>query len=290
MHEVSCCDCRSYQGVRCLGMSKCQGGESYYLIADIPPRPIAYVTLGCIVRVWIPRCSDSPSGVKVTKMATIRILLLDHQTIIRVGLRMLIDALPEMEVVGEVQDSPAALALMRETTPDLIIMDISYSSTSGIEAVKQFQRECPYARVLILSESEDPTFVRSALTAGGLGYITKRASVSDLLTAIHTLYQGRPFVDPTLSDTLLQDFLTKKTIRSLKGEGDRHSLLSPRERQVLILLAQGYTNREVAEQIYVSIKTVETHRARIAKKLQLRNRAELIHYAHESGLLSTRTD
>jgi DNA-binding NarL/FixJ family response regulator len=276
--------------LRCLGMSKCQGGESYYLITDIPARPIAYVALRCIVRVRIPRCSDSPTGVKVTKMATIRILLLDHQTLMRVGLRMLIDALPETEVVGEAQDSPAALALMRETTPDLIIMDISCSSTSGIEAIKQFQRECPYARVLILSESDDPTFVRSALTAGGSGYITKHASVSDLLTAIHALYQGHPFVDPTLTDTLLQDFLTKTAIPRLKDEGDRRSLLSPRERQVLILLAQGHTNREVAEQIYVSIKTVETHRARIAKKLGLRNRADLVRYAHESGLLSTRTD
>jgi two-component system, NarL family, response regulator NreC len=218
-------------------------------------------------------------------MTTIRILILDDQTILRVSLRMLIDAQPDMEVVGEAKDSPSALALTRETKPDVIIIDMSLPDTSGIQAIKQLRQECPSTRVLILSAYDDPAFVRSALAAGGSGYITKHASVPELLTAIDTIYQGRPFVDPTLADPLLQDFLTKKASRRSKDQDARCSLLSPRERQVLILLAQGYTNREVAEQIYVSIKTVETHRAHIARKLELRNRAGLIRYARESGLL-----
>jgi two-component system response regulator NreC len=223
-------------------------------------------------------------------MSKIRILILDDQTILRVSLRMLIDDQPDMEVVGEAKDSSSALALLRETNPDLIIMDVSLPDTSCIQAIEQLLQECPYARVLILGKYDDPAFVRSALAAGGAGYITKQASVSDLWTAIHTIYQGRPFVDPTLTDTLLQHLLTKKAARCSKDQDSRHSLLSPRERQVLILLAQGYTNREVAEQIFVSIKTVETHRARIAKKLELRNRAELTRYARESGLLLMNTD
>jgi two-component system response regulator NreC len=223
-------------------------------------------------------------------MAAIRILILDAQTILRVGLHLLIDAQPDMEVVGEAKDSPSALALAHETKPDVIIMGMGLPDTRGIQAIKQLRQECPYAYIMILSDYDRPAFVRSALAAGGSGYITKQASVPDLLTGIDTIYQGRPFVDPTLADPLLQDFLTKKAISRSKDQNARCSLLSPREHQVLILLAQGYTNREVAEQLYVSIKTVETHRARIARKLGLRNRAELIRYARESGLLLTSTD
>jgi two-component system, NarL family, response regulator NreC len=225
--------------------------------------------------------------VKAKKMSTIRILILDDQTILRVGLRMLIDAQPDMEVVGEANDSPSALVLIRVTKPDLIVMDMSLPDTSGIQAIKQLRQECPDARVLILGDYDDPTFVRSVLAAGGSGYITKQAAVSDLWMAIHTISKGRSFVDPTLANILLQDLLmTKKAARRSQDHDSRRNLLSPRERQVLILLAQGYTNREVAEQIYVSIKTVETHRARIAQKLELRNRADLTRYARESGLLN----
>jgi DNA-binding NarL/FixJ family response regulator len=120
-------------------------------------------------------------------MSTIRILILDDRTMIRVGLRMLIDAQPDIEVVGEAKDSPSALALIRATKPDLVITSISVPDTSSIKAIKQLRQECPYTRVLILSEYDDPAFVRSALAAGGSGYITKQASVPDLLTAIHTI-------------------------------------------------------------------------------------------------------
>jgi two-component system, NarL family, response regulator NreC len=218
-------------------------------------------------------------------MPTIRILMLDDQTIVRGALRMFIDAQPDMEVVGEAEDSPSALALIRETTPDLIIKAMRLPDISGIQAIKELRRECPDAHILILGDSDAPAFIRSALAAGGSGYITKQAAISDLLIGIRAISQGHPFVDPMVAGTLLEDFLTAKVPRRSKDQGGRSSLLSPRERQVLILLAQGYTNREVAEQIYVSIKTVETHRARIAKKLELHNRAELIRYARESGLL-----
>jgi two-component system response regulator NreC len=238
----------------------------------------------------MPRHSDSPTWVKGKKMSTIRILILYDQTILRVGLRLLIDAQPDMEVVGEAKDSPSALALIRETNPDVIIIGMRLPDMSRIQAIKQLRQECPDAHVLILGDDDAPAFVRSALAAGGSGYITKQASVPDLLTGIDTIYQGRPFVDPVLAEPLLQDFLTKKAMRRAKDQDARCSLLSPREHQVLILLAQGYTNREAAEQMYVSIKTVETHRARIARKLGLRSRAELIRYTRESGLFFTSTD
>jgi two-component system, NarL family, response regulator NreC len=172
----------------------------------------------------------------------------------------------------------------------LIIMDMRLPDTSGIQAIKQLRQDCPDAHVLLLGDNDAPAFIRWALAAGGSGYITKQAPVSDFLMSIHAISQGHLYVDPTVAGTLLEEFLMAKVACRSKDRDSRRSLLSPRERQVLILLAQGHTNREVAEQIYVSIKTVETHRARIAKKLQLRNRADLIRYARKSGLLLTNTD
>ena len=220
-------------------------------------------------------------------MSTIRILILDDQTIPRVGLRMLIDAQPDMEIVGEAEDSPSALALIRDINPDLIILSMRLPSPSGIQAIKQIRQEYPDAHILLLGEYADPAIVCSTLVAGGSGYIIKQASVSNLLTAIHAISQGRPFVNPSLAGILPQDLPTKEAAHRSKDQDGQRNLLSPRERQVLVLLAEGYTNREIAEQIYVSIKTVETHRAHIAKKLELRNRADLTRYARESGLLAS---
>jgi DNA-binding NarL/FixJ family response regulator len=212
-------------------------------------------------------------------MSTIRILILDDQTIPRVCLRMLLDAQPDMEVVGEAKDSPSALALLRETKPDLIIMNISLPDTSGIKAIKQLQQECPYIRVLILGGYAAPAFVRSALVAGELGYITKRASVSDLLTAVHTIYQGRPFVDPALDGTL-QDFLMGQHVDTLQGLPPTvREHLSAREREVIRGVIQGLTNREIATQLGLSEKTVKTHLSNALRKLYIRRRVDLLRTA-----------
>jgi DNA-binding NarL/FixJ family response regulator len=210
-------------------------------------------------------------------MSTIRILILDDRTMIRVGLRMLIDAQPNIEVVGEAKDSPSALALIRETKPDLIITNISVPDTSSINAIKQLRHEYPYTRVLILSEYDDPAFVRSALAAGGSGYITKQASVPDLLTAIHTIYQGRPFVDPILTGTLLPTCLMRQRVETPQGlPPAMREFLSARELEVIRDMVQGLTNHEIATRLGISEKMVKTHLSTVFRKLHIRRRVDLL--------------
>jgi two-component system, NarL family, response regulator NreC len=202
-------------------------------------------------------------------MSTIRLLVLHEQQIPRDGLCMLIDAQPCMEVVGKAKDSPSAVTLLRETKPDLIIMNISLPDTRGIGAIKQLRQECPDICILILSEYDDPVFIRSALAAGGSGCITKQASVSDFWTAIHTIYQGRPFVDPTLAGTL-QDSLMDQHVETLQGllpTVCKH--LTAREREVLRNVMQGLTDREVAARLGISEKMVKTHLSNMLQKLNI---------------------
>ncbi len=218
-------------------------------------------------------------------MRKIRILLIDDHTIVRAGMQMLIETQPDLEVVGELKGGQVALSKACETQPDVTIIDIRMSETSGIKTIEHLLQACPSTRILVLTECDNPAYALSALAAGALGYMSKRATASDLLMAIRSVHQGRYFVDPVLASPLLQDFLRKRESRPLAAGGTPTSLLSPREREVLILLAQGYTNRQVADQIGLSVKTIETYRARIIAKLALHSRAELIRYAHESGLL-----
>jgi DNA-binding NarL/FixJ family response regulator len=218
-------------------------------------------------------------------MQKIRILLLDDQTIMRRCLRMFLNTQPDMEVVGEAMDSRSALTKARESQPDVTVLEIRMPRTSGIQTIEQLRRECPQTRVAVLTLYEDQAHARSAFAAGASAYVVKRAPVSDLLSAIRSAYRGHFFVDRSLAGLVLEGFLEKAIRRSLKS-GSPGSLLSPREGEVIVLLAQGYTHRQVAEKIHVSVKSVETYRWRISQKLKLHTRAELVRYAHESGLLT----
>ena len=219
-------------------------------------------------------------------MSKIRLLIADDHAILRAGLRMLINAQPDMEVVSEAMDGHEALLKARQLKPDITLMDITMPKASGLQALEQLRQVCPQTRVLVLTMHDDPAYARSVLAAGGSGYVVKRAADSDLLAAIRAVYRGRTFVDPTLAGSLVQDLLGKQASAGPADGGVRRSLLSPREREVLRLLAQGYTNQQAAKWIMVSVKTVETYRARIAQKLGLHSRAELTRYALESGLLT----
>jgi two-component system response regulator NreC len=219
-------------------------------------------------------------------MAKIRILIVDDHAILRAGVRMLINAQPDMEVVSEAIDGHEALSRARQVKPDITLMDITMPKTSGLQALEQLRQVCPQTRILVLTMHDDPAYARSVLAAGGLGYVVKRSADSDLLAAIRAVYRGRTFVDPTLAGSLVQELLRKQAAGGPAARGVRRSLLSPREREVLRLLAQGYTNQQAAKCITVSVKTVETYRARIAQKLGLNSRAELTRYALESGLLT----
>lgn len=219
-------------------------------------------------------------------MSKIRILIVDDHAILRAGLRMLINTQTDMEVVSEAMDGHEALWKAREMNPDVALMDITMPRTGGLQALEQLRQTCPHTRILVLTMHDDPAYALSVLAAGGLGYVVKRAADSDLLAAIRAVHRGRTFVDPALAGSLVQDLLAKQASAGPTGRGVRRSLLSPREREVLRLLAQGYTNQQAAKWIRVSVKTVETYRARIAQKLGLHSRAELTRYALESGLLT----
>jgi two-component system response regulator NreC len=218
-------------------------------------------------------------------MAKIRILLVDDQTVMRTCVRLFLNAQPDMEVVGEAQDSRTALAKARAMQPDVTVMEIRMPKTNGLKVIEQLLQECPRMRVVILTLYDDQAYARSALAAGGAAYVVKRAAASDLLSAIRAVYRGHFFVDRTLAGPVLEGLLEKTTRRSAESGAPR-SLLSPRECEVLVLLAQGYTQRQVAEKIHVSVKSVATYRWRISQKLELHSRAELVRYAHESGLLT----
>src|SRR5918996_6248175 len=219
-------------------------------------------------------------------MSKIKVLVVDDHAILRAGLRMLINAQPDMEVVGEATDGPEALQQARKMQTDVALVDITMPKAGGLQALEQLRQVCPHTRTLVLTMHDDPAYARSVLAAGGLGYVVKRAADSDLLTAIRAVYRGRTFVDPTVAGSLVQDLLGKQASAGPDDKGVPRSLLSPREREVLRLLAQGYTNQQAAKWIMVSVKTVETYRARIAQKLGLHSRAELTRYALESGLLT----
>jgi two-component system response regulator NreC len=219
-------------------------------------------------------------------MRKIRILVLDHHTMVRACLRIFINAQPDMEVVEEAEDHRAALAKARELKPDVIITEINMPKTGGMNAIEQLLQEYPQARVVVLTLHDDLAHVRTALAAGSSGYVTKRAPTSELLDAIRAVYEGHTFVDSTVSSPLVRDLIGNSMRRHAAGPGTSRSPLSRRERQVLIGLAQGFTNRQIAEQLHVGVKSVETYRARIAQKLDLHTRADLVRYAHESGLFT----
>jgi two-component system response regulator NreC len=219
-------------------------------------------------------------------MSKIRILLVGQQALLWAGLRLLIVEQPELEVVGEAPEGPAALAHVRDMTPDVVLLSLGLPTSRGLTLIKQLRYQCPHTQVVVISTSADVASMRSAMAAGSTAYLTTQAAPADLLTAIHTVAQGQPFMDPILMGSLLSDLLGQWAPRQAAATHKPKCLLSPREREVLIRLAQGYTHRQIAAQMYVSVHSIETYRARIAQKLELHSRAELVRYAHTSGLFT----
>ena len=217
----------------------------------------------------------------------IRILLADDHAILRSGLKLLINAQADMEVVSEAPDGDRAVQAARDTKPDVALLDLTMPGSGGMGALEEIARCCPNTRVLVLSMHDDPAYLRTVLAAGASGYVLKRAVDTELLAAIRAVHRGGVFVDPSLAHVFVQDALDK----AAKEDGTPRSLniLSERERQVLGLVAQGYGSQEIAKQILVSVKTVETYRARIAEKLGLRTRSEIVRFAVQMGLLTSDT-
>ena len=219
--------------------------------------------------------------------AKIRVLIADDHAILRAGLTLLINAQADMEVVSEAPDGDQDVQGARDTSPHVALIDLTMPGSSGMGALEEIARWCPDTRVLVLSMHDDPAYLRSALAAGASGYILKRALDTELLAAIRAVHRGGVFVDPSLAHVFVQDVL--KRPRNAGSAPRSLKILSERERQVLGLVAQGYGSRDIAKQIVVSVKTVETYRARIAEKLGLRTRHEIVRFAVQMGLLTSET-
>ena len=214
----------------------------------------------------------------------IRVMIADDHAILRAGLRMLINAQADMEVVSEASDGEIAVQTARETKPDVALLDLTMPRVGGMKALQAIVRDCHEVRVLVLTMHDDPAYLRSTLAAGASGYLLKRAVDAELIAAIRAVYRGGIFVDPRLANILVQDILAKK---GAKARSTRPvNLLSHRELQVLGLVARGYTSAEIAKQLFVGVKTIETYRSRLAEKLDLRKRGDVIRFAVQMGLLT----
>ena len=216
-------------------------------------------------------------------MPSIRVLIADDHAVLRAGLRALLDAQREFEVVGEAEDGVEVSRKARKLRPDVVLLDLSMPGPPSGTVIRQVRRACPKARVLVLTMHDDAAYLASALSAGAAGYVVKKVADAELVSAIRAVHGGRMLVDITQAVTPAQ-----APIAGTTGKGRQAPKpLSRRERQVLQLLAQGYSNQQVADQIRVSVKTVETYRTRLREKLALKDRAELYRFAEESGLLGT---
>lgn len=217
----------------------------------------------------------------------IKVMIADDHAILRAGLRMLVNAQADMEVISEASDGEKAVKAARETKPDVALLDLTMPRTGGMKALEQVTRDCRNTRVLVLTMHDDPAYLRSALAAGAAGYLLKRAVDAELIAAIRAVHRGGVFLDPRLANIVVQDVLTKRKTKSV--ETMPTDLLSRRELQVLTLVARGYTSAEIAKQILVGVKTIETYRSRVAEKLGLRTRSDVIRFAVQMGLLTPET-
>ena len=205
-----------------------------------------------------------------------RVLLADDHAIVRRGLRSLIETQPDIEVVGEAADGLEALRLCEEQRPDAIILDVAMPKLNGIEVAERVQKLSPAPSVIVLSMHADESYIIRALAAGARAYLLKDATDEDLIPALRAVAAGRPFFSPSVTGVLIEDYVRQLQARGLT---DSYHLLTDREREVLQLLAEGRSNKEVAALLDVGLSTVETHRANLMQKLNLHNTAEIVLYA-----------
>ncbi|HST70055.1 MAG TPA: response regulator transcription factor [Solirubrobacterales bacterium] len=207
----------------------------------------------------------------------IRVLIADDHGIVRSGLRMLIDRQSDMEVVAEAEDGVAALESTQEHHPTVAVLDVSMPRMTGLQAAREIRAHVPDTRVIMLSMHDDERYFLEGLEAGAAGYVLKRAADTDLIDAIHAIARGEPFLTPEAQQALIRDVL---------GEGEnRQEELTPREEQVVKLVAEAHTNKEIAELLGLAEKTVENHRSNAMHKLGMRDRVELVRYAIRRGLI-----
>ena len=212
----------------------------------------------------------------------IRLLLADDHAVVRSGLRLLLESQPDMVIIGEAENGEDAIRRTKELEPDVVLMDIEMPGMNGIEAARQIKAQSPRTAVLALTMYEDDQYFFEMLRAGASGYVPKRAAPDELASAIRAVSRGEVFLHPSLAGRLVQDYLLRRDVESQEPPADE---LTPREQEVLTLIAQGLSNTEIAEQLVISSKTVDRHRENIMRKLNLHNRVDLVKYALRKGLI-----
>jgi two-component system response regulator NreC len=212
----------------------------------------------------------------LTETVSINVLLADDHGVVRAGLRLLLQQQEGVHVVGEADDVPSALRLVESRRPDVLVLDLNMPGPSSIEAIPQIRERYPSTRVVVLTMQDDPSYARAALQAGADGYVLKESAEADLVHAVQTVAQGGTYLNPTVG---------AKLARMEAERPGRPGDLSERELEVLRLIALGHTNGEIGQQLFLSVRTVETHRAHIQQKIGRTTRAELVRYARDHGLL-----
>ncbi len=215
-------------------------------------------------------------------MRSVRVLLVDDHALVREGIRSLLQLHDDIDVVGEASDGREAIQKTRELDPDVVVMDISMPSMGGIEATRQIVKENPSTRVVVLSRHDNLSYVRSLLKAGASGYVPKKAVSTELAAAIRAVYAGDMFLHPSVAKVVAKDYIQ---LVQCEGKTDPYERLTEREREILVLLAEGYSSHQIADQLYLTVKTVLNHRRNIMDKLGVENPAQLIKYAIKIGLV-----
>lgn len=213
----------------------------------------------------------------------IRVLLADDHAIVREGIRLCLEGMGDIEVVAESEDGHQAVQFVRELAPDVAILDVSMPRLNGIEALRQIKRDYPRTAVVILSMHDSESYVNQALHAGASGYVLKRTGPTELAAAVRAAHAGELYLHPSVAKRVVSDYL--QAVGSEQPSLVPHDRLTPREREVLQLAAEGLTTREIAEQLIVSAKTAEHHRASAMAKLNIHNQTELVKYAIRTGLI-----
>ena len=212
-------------------------------------------------------------------MQNIKILVVDDHAILRDGIRALIGLHDDVEIIGEASEGKEAVEKALELEPDVVVMDIAIPGMDGLEATRRIKKKSSKVQILVLTQHDNKEYVLSSIKAGAAGYVPKRAMGSELVSAIRAVYRGESFLYPSAAAALIDDYRQQ-------AEVEPYDRLTSREREILTLIADGHSSRQIAEMLYISLKTVQGHRTKIMEKLDIHNRAELVKYALRKGLIS----